>query len=308
MITVDKNALATVKKVAVMSDIHSNYYAFKACADDAVAQGAEGFVFLGDFVSDLSEIRLTLELLYDICADYPSVCLRGNRERYMLNHRDGISYFSYGASTGSLFYTYEHLTKEELLMFDDMRFADTVNIGGVDFEIAHSALDRDRVYFDNLCGTDKIFPQMKCNYLLTGHSHKQYVVEEAGKTIINPGSVGVPHGGCLWPKYAMLEIVGQNVACDLRRAYYDVEKVIHAQFESGLVDCGRYWSIAILYDIMTGREFCSKLLRNVLERDGSESEEIWREEARKLGMKFAERDILNEWNKLNMLLAPESEP
>ena len=42
-------------RVAVLSDIHSNYYAFKACYEDAVKCGAESFIFLGDYVSDLSE-------------------------------------------------------------------------------------------------------------------------------------------------------------------------------------------------------------------------------------------------------------
>ena len=67
MINSDKNALATLSKVAVLSDIHSNYYAFKACVDDALHHGAQGFVFLGDYVSDLSELRPTLDLLYEIC-------------------------------------------------------------------------------------------------------------------------------------------------------------------------------------------------------------------------------------------------
>ena len=275
MINSDKDALATLSKVAVLSDIHSNYYAFKACVDDALHHGAQGFVFLGDYVSDLSELRPTLDLLYEICEKYPAACLRGNRERYMLGHRDGCSHFSPDAGTGSLFYTYERLTSDELTMFENMKFADTVNVGGVDFEIAHSALDQDRVYFDHKGGTDKIFLQMKCRYFLTGHSHKQYLIEKDGKTIINPGSVGVPHGGCPWPKYAMLEIVDGNVICDLRRVKYDVEDVIHAQFASGLVDCGKYWSIAILYDIMTGDEHCIHLLKNVLARGGSEDEEIW---------------------------------
>ena len=297
MMLSDKKALSSAKKVAVLSDIHANYHAFRACFEDAASRGAQGFVFLGDYVSDLSEARPTLDLLYDICAKYPTVCLRGNRERYMLNHRDGITHFSCGAGTGSLFYTYERLSSDELKMFGKMKFADSANIGGIDFELAHSALDQDRVYFDHRGGTEKIFEQMRCKYLLTGHSHKQYRIDQGGKTIINPGSVGVPHGGCHLPKYALVEIEDGAVRCELRRVEYDVESVIHAQFESGLVECGKYWPIAILYDVMTGEEHCARLLKNVLARDGSENEDIWREEAQKLGMKFTEREILDEWNK-----------
>ena len=70
--------------VAVMSDIHSNHRAFKACYEDALRHGADRFVFLGDYVSDLAQTRETLDLLYEIRDRYPTVCLRWNRERYML--------------------------------------------------------------------------------------------------------------------------------------------------------------------------------------------------------------------------------
>ena len=53
-------------RVAVLSDIHSNYYAFKACYEDAIKCGAEMFIFLGDYVSDLSEPQRTMDLVYEI--------------------------------------------------------------------------------------------------------------------------------------------------------------------------------------------------------------------------------------------------
>ncbi len=289
--------VAETKKVAVMSDIHSNYYAFKACFDDALEQGAQGFVFLGDYVSDLSEPRLTLDMLYDIIAKYPTVCLRGNRERYMLNHRDGISHFSYGAESGSLFYTYEQLRSGDIAFFENLKFSDTANIGGVNFELAHSTMDNDRCYFDHLRGNEKIFSQMKCKYLLVGHSHKQFVIEKDGKTIINPGSVGVPHCGNSLSQYAILEIADARVSCSLRRVPYDVEKTIRAQFESGLVDAGKYWPIGVLYDVITGKELCIKLLQRVLDREGSSDETVWREEALKMGMKFTAEEIIEDYRK-----------
>lgn len=57
-----------------------------------------------------------------------------------------------------------------------MKISDTIEIDGVQIEIAHAAMDNDRYYFDSNDGrTGEIFPQMKCKYLLTGHSHKQYI-------------------------------------------------------------------------------------------------------------------------------------
>ena len=289
--------IAETQKVAVMSDIHSNYYAFKACFEDALSMGAQGFIFLGDYVSDLSEVRATLDLLYEICADYPTFCLRGNRERYMFNHRDGISHFSNGPESGSLFYTYERLKSSDIEFLESLGFSDSIKIGGMDFELAHSTMDNDRCYFDHLRGNEKIFSQMKCKYLLVGHSHKQFMIEKDGKTIINPGSVGVPHGGDSLSQYAILEISDTVVSCSLRRVPYDVEKAIRAQFDSGLVDTGKYWPIGVLYDVITGKELCIKLLQRVLDRNGSFDKSIWREEAQKMGMKFTAEEIIEDYHK-----------
>lgn len=55
-------------KAAVLSDIHSNYHAFRACFQDAQMHGVDGFIFLGDYVSDLAEPEKTLDLLYEIRA------------------------------------------------------------------------------------------------------------------------------------------------------------------------------------------------------------------------------------------------
>lgn len=200
--------------VALLSDIHSNYYAFKACYVDAVKCGAEMFIFLGDYVSDLSEPQRTMDLVYEIGSKYPTICLRGNREGYMLDCERGRSSFTRGSKSGSLLFTYEHLRKKDLEFIRGLKISDTIEIEGVRIEIAHAAMDNDRFYFDNNDGhTADIFQQMKCDYLLTGHSHKQYIKQNAGKTIINPGSVGIPQGGTRNPKYALLDVADGTVSC-----------------------------------------------------------------------------------------------
>ena len=283
--------------VALLSDIHSNYYAFKACYEDAIKCGAEMFIFLGDYVSDLSEPQRTMDLVYEIGSKYPTVCLRGNREGYMLDCESGKSSFTRGSKSGSLLYTYEHLRKKDLEFIRGLKIADTIEIEGVRIEIAHAAMDNDRYYFDSNDGhTADIFPQMKCDYLLTGHSHKQYIKQNAGKTIINPGSVGIPHGGTRNPKYALLDIADGVVSCKFREVPYDMTDAIHSQFASGLVDYAKYWAIGILYDIITGKECVLKLLSAVEKTGDFADEEIWKSAAIEMDMKLTEQEIL-EWYK-----------
>ena len=280
-------------RVAVLSDIHSNYHAFKACYEDAVKCGAESFIFLGDYVSDLSEPQRTMDLVYEIQSKYPTVCLRGNREGYMLDCESGRSSFTRGSKSGSLLFTYEHLRKKDLEFIRRLKIADTIEIEGVRIEIAHAAMDNDRFYFDSNDGhTADIFPQMKCDYLLTGHSHKQYIQRNAGKTIINPGSAGIPQDGTRNPKYALLDVADGMVSCQFREVPYDMIDAIRSQFASGLVDYAKYWAIGILYDIITGEECVLKLLSAVEKTGDFTDEEIWRSAAMEMGMKLTEQEIL----------------
>ena len=280
-------------KVAALSDIHSNYHAFRACYEDALKCGAESFIFLGDYVSDLAEPQKTLDLVYEIQSQYPTICLLGNRERYMLECEEGVSTFTRGSKSGSLLFTYDHLRKKDFDFFKGLKISDTIEIEGVRMEIAHASMDNDRCYFDgkNRRGVE-ILSQMKCNYMLTGHSHKQYIRKNGAKKIINPGSVGIPQGGSRWPKYAMLEIVSGDVSCDLREVRYDLGEAIHAQFANGLVDYANCWAIGVLYDIITGRECVLELLSRVREADGVCDETVWHSEAAELGMKFTEQEIM----------------
>ena len=286
-------------RVAVLSDIHSNYYAFKVCYEDAVNCGAEMFIFLGDYVSDLSEPQRTMNLVCEIQSKYPTICLRGNREGYMLDCESGRSHFARGSKSGSLLYTYEHLRKKDLEFIRGLKISDIIEVEGVRIEIAHAAMDNDRFYFDNIDGhTADIFPQMKCDYLLTGHSHKQYIQRDAGKTIINPGSVGIPQGGTRNPKYALLDIANGNISCQLREVLYDMTDAIRSQFASGLVDYAKYWAIGVLYDIITGKEWVLRLLETVEKTGDFANEEAWRLSAIGLGMKLTEQEILDAYQEM----------
>lgn len=279
--------------VAVLSDIHSNYHAFKACYDDAVTKGVDSFIFLGDYISDLAEPERTMDLVYEIQACYPTVFLRGNRERYMLEHEQGTLHFAPGSKSGSLLFTYEHLRKQDFDFFRSLPISDSVSLGGITFELAHASADDDRYYFDDSDIHHKqVFRQMNSDYLLTGHSHKQYLQRFNGKTVINPGSVGIPQGGTVWPKYAILRIADGAVSCSLQEVRYDICNVIHSQFRCGLVDRAKYWAIGVLYDIITGKEWALKLLDLAASSGDVHDEAAWHNAAIQLGLRMTEEDII----------------
>lgn len=282
-------------KVAVFSDIHSNYHAFHACFEDAKSHGADCFLFLGDYISDLADPRKTLDLVYKIRSQYPTVCLRGNRERYMLEHAAGTMPFSHGSKSGSLLFTFEQLRQRDLDFFAALPIYEQIEINGVAFELTHASKEDDRCYFES--GDDQIkeiFTKMETPYLLTGHAHKQYIQRFNGRTIINPGSIGVPFGSHGRAQYALLEMPNGSVNCTLRSVPYDLAATIRAQFENGLITYAKYWAISVLYDIITGEEHTMQLLTQVSRCGDVQDEENWFNVARELKMKFTEREILED--------------
>ena len=289
--------------VAVLSDIHSNYYALKACIDDARQHGTDCFVFLGDYVSGLADAEKTLDMVYEIQNCYPTVCIRGNRERYMLDHHTGNASLVAGLQTNSYLYTYDRLREKDMLFFANLPISDVVEINGMPIEIAHATKDNDRLYFEK---DDPVFAdalnQMRTTCLLTGHSHKQYRYQNEGKIVINPGSVGLPQGNGWRSQYALLSISGGNIDCTFRQVAYDMEQVIREQFQSGLVERGKYWAIGDLYGAMTGEECTKELLKRIYHEAGDSQqalcdESLWHKCAAEFGMLFSEEEILKFWRK-----------
>ena len=75
-------------RLAVFSDVHSNHYALEACLKEAEKQKADGYIFLGDYISDCANPHETMKLIYRAKQEMPCWFVRGNREEYVLNHHN----------------------------------------------------------------------------------------------------------------------------------------------------------------------------------------------------------------------------
>jgi predicted phosphodiesterase len=288
-------------RAAVLSDIHSNVWALKACLADAREQGADCFIFLGDFVSGLSAATQTMDVIYQLRKKYPTWCIRGNRERYMLEQQRGQQVCVPGSHTGTMLFTYQQLRPKDLEFFRSLPFYDRIQINGVTMDIAHATMEQDRYLFvpgdDRIC---HIVEQMEQQYLLCGHSHMPYQYQAQGKTIFNPGSVGQPQGAGHQAQYALLDVQAGGVCWSLQRVDYDVEAMICSQFQSGLTQMGKCWAISDLYGALTGEKTTAKLLGCMFQHPESlEDEQLWQQTASSLGMAFTMEEILDFWRGKN---------
>ena len=189
-------------KIAVLSDIHSNYEAFKTCVDYMEEQGVSEYILLGDYVSDTAQARETMDFLYELISTRKVSLVRGNREEYFLNQRkiqlgqeEGLKWQANSAS-GNLLYTYERLEDR------DFEFLDSLPISMIykyeDFPAitcCHGSPANAREWLGlDLEITREWLRKIDTEYLMAAHTHYPGVVKENGKTYINTGSVGIAIG------------------------------------------------------------------------------------------------------------------
>jgi putative phosphoesterase len=79
--------------------------------------------------------------------------------------------------------------------------------------------------------------------MLGGHTHVQLVRVVEGTLVVNPGSVGLPFRGLPlgelqlispWAEYALVGVQDGRLSVDLRRASYDVERMLRRTIDSGV--------------------------------------------------------------------------
>ena len=66
-------------KIGIISDIHSNIYAFKACTEYMEKHKCDEYFFLGDYISDTPYTRETMDYLYEFMENHTCYLLRDRK-------------------------------------------------------------------------------------------------------------------------------------------------------------------------------------------------------------------------------------
>lgn len=283
-------------RIAVFSDIHSNYHAFKACVDYVLEKGIDHFLLLGDYVSDCAYPQKTMNLLYELRANFKCWFIKGNREEYLINHRNGCEdgWTSPSTASGSLLYTYENLTREDLSFFENLKISGHMSIEGCpDFLFCHGSMEYSRG--DLRPGSKeaiKTLESMTTDMLVCGHTHMQGINECNGKKIVNVGSVGIPWGYQGDAQFGILYGNTDGWDIELIQLSYDKETAVKELYESQLNEKANIWVKLVEATLLTGidrsRDCLCKALQKCEEREGAAkwsnlSEAYWEEAAREMG-------------------------
>ena len=278
-------------KVAAISDIHANYLALEAILRYIDREGIKDILFLGDYITDCPYPYKTMNLLYECLEKYNCHFIRGNREDYLIKHHNNPNdEWKYSSSTGSLLYTYLNITKKDIDFFKAIPVSKIVTFKNhPHLFMCHGSptKTKDWLYKKD----DLLYSYIKdidCDYFIFGHSHRAYSTNILGKTVNFCPSAGLPANKKTDAQFILLESDGTTWKSQVISLPYNIEKLIHDFYESGLLDKARIWTKCILKQLSTGIEWYAKCLSLARNKANSDSiydiipERYWEEAAREL--------------------------
>lgn len=177
-------------KIAVISDIHGNIDALVEVLKKAKYEGVDHLLLLGDIVGYYYHPDKILNVLSDWSYDM----IKGNHEilleTLIVDPSVGESIrLKYGSGHQEALHT---LTKEQLVFLKDLPEKKSVTFDGTSLLMCHGSPWSNDFYIYPDCDKETI---KKCNstahdFVLIGHSHYAFAIQNATSMLINPGSVG----------------------------------------------------------------------------------------------------------------------
>ena len=272
-------------KIGVISDVHSNVIAFRACTQYMEKEGCEEYLFLGDYISDTPYTRETMDLFYEFTSSHKCHVLRGNREEYMLGQRktreegNEDQFWRYNSASGSLLYTYELLTNDDLDYFESLPISFIYEKEGYpSIMCCHGSPDNSRQLLQFGSDEEKAWlEKIPCSYLLCAHTHIPGEYSYSGKTHFNAGCVGIAFGDIGMAQCMILqdETEGGRVIWkpEFLKIPYDYKKVVSDIKTRGLLDKAPWFINSNIQVLLTGTDHSAELVHLALKLSEEAGEE-----------------------------------
>ena len=190
-------------KIAIVSDIHGNYFAYKKAKEVMMNLNVDHIFFLGDVFGYYYD---GLEIFRDLLHTENVTMILGNHDLIFIdafknkNQSEIIHYIEkYGSSINDFL---RDVTEDEIVLLESIPSKKEFTLDGIRFTLIHGGPEdsvNQRIYPDTPIDTNWI---TNTDILLLGHTHYRMVKEIEQKYILNPGSLGQPRDG-LPPSFAI---------------------------------------------------------------------------------------------------------
>lgn len=210
MITLDNSG--RIMKIAIVSDIHGNYDAWRAFKEEY-----DELWVLGDLVNYGPQPQ---EVMVEVM-EKASVVVQGNHDNAVANDDDSKWTSRYRElSTATRTYTSSVIGVEQKAYLGNLPLQTTVQRDGKLFYLTHAS-PSDPLY--GKCLPDdkewvSEFQKLPTDFLLVGHTHVPFIRKIGDKVLLNPGSIGQSRAGNSLASYAVYE----NGEFQLRSFQYPV--------------------------------------------------------------------------------------
>lgn len=212
-------------RICLFSDVHGNMDALRKMLDAESGQ-TDLFIFAGDifgYFYDQKDVIDTIMSMDNLIA------VQGNHESNYLSGRDNEKMLEeYGSSYRMEISDAQREYLQKLPEHLEVSICDKL------FGVFHGGPDdylEQRIYPDTLIGNQSVYSRYE--FLVSGHTHYQFIKKIGTTTIINPGSLGQPRDGKGF-SYCILN--PENNECQFKSVNIDMQKLLSQVRE---IDGGR---------------------------------------------------------------------
>lgn len=238
--------------LALLSDIHSNLEALRACLAHAAARGAGQYAFLGDLVGYGADPGAVLEIAAGHAAR-GAVVLKGNHDEAV----DAPNVYLNEAASAAINWTRGVLSAEQRAFIASLPLC--IRDGDACFVHASAALPEHWEYVDSPAAAERSASAAGTPYTFSGHVHDQrlYVTDarermvafrpQSGvdiplrahrRSLALVGSVGQPRDGNPAAAYATVDLAAKTIT--FHRVPYDNQEAARKVRAAGLPESLAY--------------------------------------------------------------------
>ncbi len=190
-------------KIAIISDIHSNYFYFKKVIHQIEKYSVDEIYCLGDLIGYYDKPNEVIELI----VNKNIKCIKGNHEKYLLGE---ITYNKKKENIYGIKKQKQALSMGNLDFINNLPDFIKKEIGNKNFYLTHSLPNDTISYISSLHDLDSI-DLKSYDYYCFGHTHIPLISFYHGVYILNPGSIGQPRDYTRKPSFIVVNTENQEV-------------------------------------------------------------------------------------------------
>lgn len=218
-------------RLALVSDIHGNWEAFKAVLDDIKKLGLSKTICCGDSVNYCGSPNEVVNYL----RENKIVCVQGNHDIHSVDLQEMNKFNSYAQQGLRIMNKVLSKENKEFLSKLPQHYKGEVENRKIVF--VHGSINNpwwDYVYSNTNEEILKgFFDKTKAHVIVCGHTHIPFVKRmRDGRLLINCGSVGQPRDNNNKAAYAVLDT--HSLSANIRRVEYDINSAARKTISLGL--------------------------------------------------------------------------